>query len=52
MSVLYQKRDHVAYITINRPEARNAIDYETAQELNKAWQDFRDDDSILFEKCI
>jgi E-phenylitaconyl-CoA hydratase len=46
MSILNEKRDRVAYITINRPEARNAIDYETAQGLNKAWQDFRDDDNL------
>jgi 1,4-dihydroxy-2-naphthoyl-CoA synthase len=24
--VLYEKRDRIAYVTINRPEARNAID--------------------------
>ncbi len=25
MGILYEKRERVAYITINRPEARNAI---------------------------
>ena len=24
--VLYDKRDRIAFVTINRPEARNAID--------------------------
>ncbi len=46
MGIIYEKRDRVAYITINRPEARNAIDAETGQELSKAWQDFRDDDEL------
>jgi enoyl-CoA hydratase/carnithine racemase len=27
--VLYDKRDRIAYVTINRPDAKNAIDPET-----------------------
>ncbi|MDQ2716539.1 MAG: enoyl-CoA hydratase-related protein [Chloroflexota bacterium] len=46
MGILYEKRKRVAYITINRPEARNAIDLETSQELQEAWRDFRDDDGL------
>ncbi len=46
MAILYEKRGRVAYITINRPEARNAIDPETMQELSDAWSDFRDDDDL------
>jgi enoyl-CoA hydratase/carnithine racemase len=46
MAILYEKRGRVAYITINRPEARNAINLETGRELNEAWQDFRDDDNL------
>ena len=44
--VLYEKRDRVAYVTINRPEARNAIDPETHQLLWRTWEDFRDDDAV------
>ena len=36
MAILYEKRGRVAYITINRPEARNAVDPETLQELSDA----------------
>ncbi len=43
--VLYEKQDHIAYLTINRTEAMNAVDPETASELAAAWQDFRDDDA-------
>jgi enoyl-CoA hydratase/carnithine racemase len=42
--VLYEKRNRVAYITINRPDVMNCIDPEAASALAAAWQDFRDDD--------
>jgi enoyl-CoA hydratase/carnithine racemase len=44
--VLYEKRDRIAYVTLNRPEARNAIDPETHELLWKTWEDFRHDDSL------
>ena len=44
--VLYEKRDRIAYITLNRPEARNAIDPETQDLLVATWTDFRDDDGV------
>ena len=44
--VLYQKRDRIAYVTLNRPEAKNAIDPETHQLLWRTWEDFRDDDEV------
>jgi enoyl-CoA hydratase/carnithine racemase len=44
--LLYEKRDRIAYLTINRPEAKNAIDPDTHQLLWEAWEDFRDDDSL------
>jgi enoyl-CoA hydratase/carnithine racemase len=44
--VLYEKRDRIAYVTLNRPEARNAIDPETQDLLVETWADFRDDDSV------
>ncbi len=31
--VLYEKKDHIAYVTINRPDARNALDLKTREEL-------------------
>jgi enoyl-CoA hydratase/carnithine racemase len=44
--VLYRKSNRVAYLTLNRPEAKNAIDTETHELLWSAWEDFRDDDDI------
>jgi len=42
---LYEKRDRIAYITFNRPEARNAIDPEMQERLVEIWTDFRDDEA-------
>jgi enoyl-CoA hydratase/carnithine racemase len=44
--LLYTKRDRIAYLTINRPEARNAIDPDVHRLMVEAWADFRDDDSV------
>jgi enoyl-CoA hydratase/carnithine racemase len=44
--VLYEKRDRIAFVTINRPKAKNAIDPKTHQLLWKTWEDFRDDDAV------
>ena len=40
----YERRDRIAYITLNRPEAKNAITPEMHEELCRIWADFRDDD--------
>lgn len=44
--VLYEKRGPVAWVTLNRPEARNAIDLETHERLGEIWADFRDDPAL------
>jgi enoyl-CoA hydratase/carnithine racemase len=44
--VLYEKRDRIAYVTLNRPEAKNAIDPETHELLWDVWEDFRDDVAV------
>lgn len=46
MGILYEKKERIAFITINRPEVMNAIDWETHQELCDAWTDFRDDPDV------
>lgn len=46
MTVVYEKKDHIAYIRLNRPEAKNALDPETVVALADAWVDFRDDDEM------
>lgn len=43
--VLYEQKDRIVTITLNRPEAMNSVDPETQEELVQAWTRFRDDDS-------
>ncbi|APE14941.1 crotonase [Mycobacterium sp. WY10] len=42
--VTYELEEHVATITLNRPEARNAINGPLRQEINAAWDRFRDEE--------
>jgi len=41
--VTYELDDHIATITLNRPEAHNAINGALRHELNTAWERFRDE---------
>ncbi len=41
--VLYEKKDHIAYVTINRPEVLNALHAPGHREMYDAFCDFRDD---------
>lgn len=43
-TVLYDVTDHIATITLNRPETRNAINAEMRNELNEAWTNFLEDE--------
>ena len=44
--VLYEKRDRIAYVTMNRPEARNAVSPELHRAMIAVWADFAEDDSV------
>ena len=44
--VLYEVEDHLARITINRPEKMNAMDPETYAALSEAWIRVRDDEEV------
>ena len=46
MALIFEKRRNIAYITINRPEAMNAMDPETYSELSEAWIEVRDDPDV------
>ena len=45
-TILYEKEDFVARITINRPEARNSLTLEMCRELTTALQDASDDPAM------
>lgn len=44
--VRYEKRGHVAYVTLDRPAVRNAMDLRTHEELATIWDDFEADDEL------
>jgi dehydration protein DpgD len=41
--VIYEKRGHVAYVTLNRPERMNALDAHSHAELIEVFDDFEAD---------
>jgi enoyl-CoA hydratase len=45
-NVSYEKKDAVAYITVNRPKVLNALNAKTIGELRTAFEDARDDSSV------
>ena len=45
-TVLYEKRNRVGYITLNRPDALNALDDELNDALWEVWGDFDKDDEL------
>lgn len=46
MKLIYDVKDRVARITINRPDVMNAMDADVYAELSKAWIDVRDNPDV------
>lgn len=45
-TIIMERTEGIATVTLNRPEARNAIDRQMAGELQQAFSDFATDDSL------
>lgn len=45
-TILFEKRGHVAWITLNRPDAGNRLNGEMFIELADAWTEVREDDNV------
>jgi enoyl-CoA hydratase/carnithine racemase len=45
-TVIYEKKNRIAYVTINRPEVMNALNSKAHEELNEIWEDFRTDEDV------
>jgi len=45
-NVLYEQKDQIAYITLNRPKVMNALNKETWQDLQAAFDTARQDDEV------
>ena len=46
MAVDFEVTDHIALVTLNRPERLNAMDAEAYGELSAAWEEIRDNRDI------
>jgi naphthoate synthase len=46
LDILYGKKDGIAWITINRPEVRNAFRTRTVRELTEAFEDAKFDPTV------
>ncbi len=44
--VIYEKKERIAYVTLNRPEMMNALHLPAHEELWEVWCDFRDDPEV------
>lgn len=45
-TLLYEERDGVAWITLNRPDVLNAVNTTMQRELKQVWRALRDSDTI------
>jgi enoyl-CoA hydratase len=45
--IRYEKEQRVVILTYNRPDKHNAINHRMSEELQHAWQQFRDDDEAF-----
>ncbi len=43
-AIIYEKKDHMAVLTMNRPQAMNAMNALMREEMGEVFEDFRDDD--------
>jgi len=44
--VIVEKKDHVAYLTLNRPDVLNALSFELLTELKKELESIQQDDTV------
>jgi len=45
-NVLYEKKDAIAYVTVNRPKVLNALNTPTWKDLQTAFEHARDDVTV------
>ena len=45
-ALLFEVRNHIAYLTLNRPQVHNSINPELMVQLAEAWERVNDDDDI------
>ena len=43
MGIIYEKKDHIAYVTINNPDKGNILDHQTSNEISEVWKEIWED---------
>ena len=43
MGVLYEKKNHIAYVTIDNPDKGNIFDHQTSNEISEVWKEIWED---------
>ena len=46
VETVYEKRDRIAFVTLNRQHAGNSFNVQMCDEMEAIWTDFRDDDDV------
>lgn len=44
--LIFEKKEHIAYLTLNRPDQRNAINLEMYRHLTETWDRINEDNGI------
>ena len=52
MIIQFEKRDRIALITLNRPEARNAVNHEVAEGIENALDEFENEKVMIMDQFI
>src|SRR5438093_7591276 len=45
-NILFEKKNSIAYVTVNRPKVLNALDMATMEELRAAFHDIKNDAGV------
>ena len=45
-NIIYEKKENIAIVKINRPEKLNALNIKTMEELKSAFESIKEDDSV------
>jgi enoyl-CoA hydratase/carnithine racemase len=48
-TIIYEERDGVAWVTLNRPEVHNAFNFQMQRELKGVWRSLRTNDDV---RCV
>ena len=46
MGILYEKKGHVAYVTIDNPDKGNILDHQTSDEISEVWKTIWEDRDV------